>query len=96
MDAAEAVPEYARIPEAMRRYGLSRSRLYTLAGEGKVRFIKLGVATLVDLASVRAFLASCPTAEISAPPPRPNPAAPRMPIVPPRARHLVRNRAKGG
>lgn len=64
MTDTDTAPEYGRIPEACRRYGLSRSRLYVLAGEGLVRFIKVGNATLVDLGSVRAYLASCPAAEI--------------------------------
>ena len=44
--------------------GLSRSRPYILAGAGKIKFIKVGAATLVDLQSVRDYLASCPQAEI--------------------------------
>lgn len=67
MHEFEIFPEYGRIPEACRRYGLSRSRLYLLAGEGHVRFIKVGTATLVDLGSVRDYLATCPTAFIRAP-----------------------------
>jgi hypothetical protein len=63
----DAPPEYARIPEACCRYGLSRSRLYLLAGEGAVRFVKVGSATLVDLGSVRAYFASCPPALIRSP-----------------------------
>jgi hypothetical protein len=62
--------EYARIPEACRRYGLSRSRLYLLAAEGLVRFIKVGKATLVDLGSVRVFLENCPAASVVRPPAR--------------------------
>jgi hypothetical protein len=60
-------PEYGRIPEACRRFGLSRSRLYLLAGEGLVRFIKAGNATLVDLGSVRDYLATCPAAQVRPP-----------------------------
>jgi excisionase family DNA binding protein len=60
-------PEYARIPEACRRYGLSRSRLYLLAGEGLIRFVKVGNATLVDLGSVRDYLAGCPAAQVGPP-----------------------------
>jgi hypothetical protein len=60
-------PEYGRIPEACRRYGLSRTRLYLLAGEGLVRFVKVGSATLVDLGSVRAYLAACPSAQFRTP-----------------------------
>jgi predicted DNA-binding transcriptional regulator AlpA len=67
MNNSENAPEYGRIPEACRRYGLSRSRLYLLAGEGLVRFVKVGTATLVDLGSVRNYLASCPAATIRAP-----------------------------
>jgi hypothetical protein len=39
--------------------------LYLLAGEGLIRFIKVGNATLVDLGSVRDYLAACPAADIS-------------------------------
>ena len=60
-------PEYGRIPEACRRYGLSRSRLYLMAGECLVRFVKVGNTILVDLGSVRAYLANCPTAELRQP-----------------------------
>jgi hypothetical protein len=67
MNELDIQPEYARIPEACRRYGLSRSRLYLLAGEGLVRFIKVGTATLVDLNSIRSYLASRPPAVIRAP-----------------------------
>jgi hypothetical protein len=67
MNDAFTAPEYGRIPEASRRYGLSRSRLYLLAGEGLVRFVKVGSATLVDLGSVRDYLASCPSAQVRPP-----------------------------
>ena len=67
MNNTEHAPEYGRIPEACRRYGLSRSRLYLLAGEGLVRFVKVGNATLVDLGSVRVYLTSCPAASVRAP-----------------------------
>jgi excisionase family DNA binding protein len=55
-----ATPEMARIPDAVRITGLSRSRLYRLASEGSIRLVKVGGATLVDLQSVRAFLAALP------------------------------------
>jgi hypothetical protein len=67
VDNTEHASEYGRIPEASRRYGLSRSRLYLLAGEGLVRFVKVGSATLVDLGSVRAYMATCPTASVRPP-----------------------------
>lgn len=62
-----AAAEYARIPEAVRRFGLSRSRIYLLAGQRKIRVIKVGKAALVDLASVREFMRGQPLAEIRAP-----------------------------
>ncbi len=64
---AEADPEYARIPAATRRYGISRSWLYREAALGRVRLVKLGNATLVDLASLRAFMAGLPSAKLRAP-----------------------------
>jgi hypothetical protein len=67
MHDTDSAPEYGRIPEACRRYGLSRSRLYLLAGEGLVRFVKVGSAPLVDLGSVRTYLANCPPATIRQP-----------------------------
>jgi neutral trehalase len=67
MNDSSTIPEYGRIPEACRRYGLSRSRLYLLAGEGLVRFVKVGNATLVDLGSVRDYLAACPSAQVRSP-----------------------------
>jgi excisionase family DNA binding protein len=60
----DIVPEYGRIPEACRRYGLSRTRLYLLAGEGLIRFIKVGNATLVDLGSVREYMTTRPSAQV--------------------------------
>ena len=52
------------MPKAPAWCGLSRTRLYRLAGEGKIRLIKAGKATLVDCASVKAFLAAAPVATI--------------------------------
>ena len=67
MSNVEQAPEYGRIPEACRRYGLSRSRLYLVAGERVVRFVKVGNATLVDLGSVRDYSAACPPARVRPP-----------------------------
>jgi excisionase family DNA binding protein len=64
VNATNTDPEYGRVPEACRRYGLSRSRLYLLAGEGLIRFVKVGNATLVDLGSVRDYLTACPSAQV--------------------------------
>jgi excisionase family DNA binding protein len=65
VNIAKQAPEYGRIATACDRYGLSRSRLYLLAGEGRIRFVKVGNATLVDYGSLRRYLAACPPANIS-------------------------------
>ena len=58
------VPEMVPLPRAPAVFGLSRSGLYRLAAEGRVRMVKIGARTLVDAASVRAFLATLPAAQI--------------------------------
>ncbi len=65
-----AIPEplVLRIPAAIRFSGLSRSGLYRAAGAGLIRMVKLGPkATGVDVASLRAYLARLPEAQIKAP-----------------------------
>jgi len=57
----------ARIPMAVAISGLSRSAIYRAAGEGRIKLVKAGRTTLVDMASVRAFLASLPRAPIRPP-----------------------------
>jgi len=59
--------EYARIPEVCARFGLSRTGIYRLAGSGRIKLLKLGERTLVDVASVRSYFAALPAAEISPP-----------------------------
>lgn len=59
----EAEPEFARIAAAERITGLNRNTLYALARDGKIKAKKISYrTTLVDLASVRAFIASAPDA----------------------------------
>ncbi|WP_043358800.1 DNA-binding protein [Belnapia sp. F-4-1] len=55
------------LPHAPAVTGLSRSTIYREAARGNIRLIKAGRSTLVDMASMRAFLASLPTASIRAP-----------------------------
>ena len=55
------------LPQAPTVTGLSRSTIYREAARGNIRLLKAGRSTLVDMASVRAFLASLPTASIRAP-----------------------------
>jgi hypothetical protein len=47
--------------------GLSRSALYRAAGRGDVILLKCGRSTLVDMASMRTYLAGLPRASIKAP-----------------------------
>jgi hypothetical protein len=61
------VPLALPVPAAMAASGLSRSAIYREAGRGNIRLLKLGRTTLVDMASVRAFLATLPVAPIRAP-----------------------------
>lgn len=64
---AAAWPSHAPIPKACDLSGMSRSAVYREAGAGRIRLVKLGKSTLVDMASVRAFLDTLPAARIAAP-----------------------------
>ena len=46
--------------------GLSRSTIYRLAGQGRVRLLKAGRTTLVDADSLRAVVAGLPSASVRA------------------------------
>ena len=63
----ESSPEFARISDATARFGISRSRLYLEAAVGNIKLVKLGNATLVDLASLRGFMTQLPVAKLRAP-----------------------------
>jgi hypothetical protein len=52
------------LPQAPAATGLSRSAIYRAAAAGKIRLLKNGRSTLVDMVSVRAFLASLPDAKV--------------------------------
>lgn len=49
------------LPRAPAVSGMSRSSLYRAAADGRIRMVKSGRATLVDAASLRAYLASLPS-----------------------------------
>jgi excisionase family DNA binding protein len=66
-DAAILQPDAARIPTAVALTGVSRSAIYRLASEGRIRLMKIGSRTLVDMTSLRSHLASLPTAKVRAP-----------------------------
>jgi len=56
--------EMVTLPAAPHIFGLPRSTLYRLASEGKIRMVKIASRTLVDAASVRAFLATLPAVQL--------------------------------
>jgi hypothetical protein len=66
LPATPIAPEMVPLPRAPAVFGLSRSHLYRLAGEGRIRLVKVASRTLVDAASVRNFLATLPVARIGA------------------------------
>ena len=55
-------PLAQRIPDASSLSGLSRSAIYRAAARGQIVLLKHGRTTLVDMASLRAFLAGLPHA----------------------------------
>lgn len=63
--AVAAQPEFATLPDARRLFGISRSALYELEQQHRIRFVRLrkpGNAlgrVLVDCDSVRKFLLRC-------------------------------------
>lgn len=57
MSAAEKIePIAVRPAEAARMIGISRARLYQLIAAGELQPYKLGCATLIDVADLRALL----------------------------------------
>ncbi|MBO1073363.1 helix-turn-helix domain-containing protein [Roseomonas marmotae] len=49
--------EYGGFAAFHQKFGLSRATAYRLEKKGHIRFVKVGGRTLIDFASVRAFLA---------------------------------------
>ena len=60
-----AAAEWVRYPEAVRLFGISRSKLYELAGSGKIRTASLRdvgqtkATRLFEINSIRAYVVSC-------------------------------------
>lgn len=52
------------IPDAIAMTGLSRSCIYRAARDRKVIFRKIGRSTIVDAASLAAFVANLPVAQL--------------------------------
>jgi predicted DNA-binding transcriptional regulator AlpA len=61
---AMIAPEALPISVAVATYGMSRSCLYRLASEGRIKIVKNGRQSLVLAADLRAYLASLPPAQI--------------------------------
>lgn len=64
---AAAPAETGTIADTRARFGIPRSTQYRLAAAGHIRMMKLGRTTLVDFASVRAFLDGAPPAALRSP-----------------------------
>ena len=60
-------PRYGRITQVTRAYGINRSRIYELLAKGRISAIKEGRSTLIELASVDAYVASLPKATVRLP-----------------------------
>jgi hypothetical protein len=56
-------PRFGRVPDGLRRSGLSRAKLYQVASEHPGLFKKAGSATIVDLEKLDQILADLPAAE---------------------------------
>ncbi|MBT2243584.1 helix-turn-helix domain-containing protein [Sphingobium sp. BHU LFT2] len=57
-------PLTVRISTAVRITGLSRSRIYELIQSGDLDTVKVGRATLVQYASLKALTANCPNPDL--------------------------------
>ena len=61
---SEATPRYAPLSVWCPLSGMSRSTTYEALGDGRLRAIKLGNRTLIDVEHGLAYLASLPAAKI--------------------------------
>ena len=57
MDTQE---ENISVGEAVRRFGIGRTRLYSILNDGQIEAFKLGRRTLIRAESVRSFIDSLP------------------------------------
>jgi excisionase family DNA binding protein len=57
-------PKYTSIRCACEITGLGRSTIYKLAGDGIIRFVKVGARTLVDIEHAMRWMAKLPVARI--------------------------------
>ena len=64
VDAIRQEPIAISIADACTYIGCGRSLLYELIGNQQIRAVKLGRRTLVSVASLHAYVASLPSAQI--------------------------------
>lgn len=57
---SEQKPEWVRIPEAMRIFGMTRAYLYNLVKSGKVEARSLGRIRLIKYSSLQALIEASP------------------------------------
>ena len=59
-------PRALHVNDAAAYIGVSRGNLYKLIGEKRVRAVKVGRRTLLDVASLDAFITNAPTVTLAA------------------------------
>lgn len=64
-DGTSCEPRYLKIGGICKRYGLGRTKVCELIKNGRLRAIKIGSATLVDVVAADAFFASQPSPKSS-------------------------------
>ncbi|AFL87461.1 DNA-binding protein, excisionase family [Terriglobus roseus DSM 18391] len=57
-------PLLVSVVEAAQACGISRSAMYELLAERKISSMKIGKSRLVEVASIKAFVASLPTDDV--------------------------------
>ena len=65
LSSTAALPRYAPISRACDITGLGRSTIYKLAGQGRLRLVKAGGRTLVDIEHAIQWMATLPLANIA-------------------------------
>ena len=58
-------PKLLGIAAATRRYGVGRSSIYELMAQGRIRAVKFGKKTLIDVASADGLFDSLPATKIN-------------------------------
>jgi hypothetical protein len=58
---ASRQPKMISVADALARYGIGRTKLYSLIGSGSIRAVKLGVKTLIDVEIADRFFDGLPS-----------------------------------